>query len=63
MTAVLLFRRRLFDEIGLLDEVFESYMEDIDFGLRCARSPGAQEFMSRAQFARHRGSATAGEVE
>ncbi len=36
MTAAL-FRRRLFDEVGLLDERFESYLEDVDFGLRCAR--------------------------
>ncbi|MBL8174171.1 MAG: glycosyltransferase family 2 protein [Bryobacterales bacterium] len=31
-----LFRRELFDRIGLLDEAFESYLEDVDFGLRCA---------------------------
>lgn len=35
MTAAL-FRRRLFEDIGVLDEGFESYLEDIDFGIRCA---------------------------
>ena len=35
MTAAL-FRRTLFDEVGLLDEAFESHLEDVDFGLRCA---------------------------
>jgi GT2 family glycosyltransferase len=35
MTAAL-FRRELFDEIGSLDEGFESYLEDVDFGIRCA---------------------------
>ena len=31
-----LFRWELFQEVGLLDEDFESYLEDIDFGIRCA---------------------------
>jgi GT2 family glycosyltransferase len=35
MTAAL-FQRRLFEEIGSLDEGFESYLEDVDFGIRCA---------------------------
>jgi hypothetical protein len=35
MTAAL-FRSRLFQEIGTLDEGFESYLEDVDFGIRCA---------------------------
>jgi len=35
MTAAL-FRRSLFKEIGGLDERFESYLEDVDFGIRCA---------------------------
>jgi GT2 family glycosyltransferase len=34
MTAAL-FRRTLFEEIGSLDETFESYLEDVDFGIRC----------------------------
>ncbi len=35
MTAAL-FRRELFSRVGVLDETFESYLEDVDFGLRCA---------------------------
>ncbi|MBV8069450.1 MAG: glycosyltransferase family 2 protein [Acidobacteriaceae bacterium] len=35
MTAAL-FRRSIFDRIGLLETRFESYYEDIDFGVRCA---------------------------
>ena len=35
MTAVL-FHKRVFDQIGLLDARFESYYEDVDFGVRCA---------------------------
>lgn len=34
MTAAL-FRRSVFDEVGLLDEQFGSYLEDVDFGIRC----------------------------
>ncbi|MGH9662982.1 MAG: glycosyltransferase family 2 protein [Bryobacteraceae bacterium] len=35
LTAALV-RRDLFDRLGPLDEQFESYLEDVDFGLRCA---------------------------
>lgn len=35
MTAAL-FRREVFDRIGLLETRFESYYEDVDFGVRCA---------------------------
>ena len=31
-----LFREELFERVGLLEEVFESYLEDVDFGIRCA---------------------------
>ena len=31
-----LFRAELFRRVGMLDEGFESYLEDIEFGLRCA---------------------------
>jgi GT2 family glycosyltransferase len=31
-----LFRAELFRRAGLLDEEFESYLEDVEFGLRCA---------------------------
>lgn len=35
MTAAI-FRRNLFDAVGLLDTRFEAYYEDVDFGVRCA---------------------------
>src|SRR4029077_4969220 len=35
MTAAL-FRRALFEDVGPLDEQFGSYLEDADFGFRCA---------------------------
>ncbi len=35
MTAAL-FHRSVFDRIGLLETRFESYYEDVDFGVRCA---------------------------
>ncbi len=35
MTATL-YRRRLFDRVGLLEPAFESYLEDVDFALRAA---------------------------
>ena len=35
MTAAL-FRRNLFDAVGMLDTRFEAYYEDVDFGVRCA---------------------------
>jgi GT2 family glycosyltransferase len=58
MTAAI-FRRALFDRIGLLDETFGSYLEDVDFGIRCALAgiPGAY---IPAAVARHRGSSTFG---
>jgi GT2 family glycosyltransferase len=31
-----LFRTELFHRVGLFDTAFESYLEDVDFGLRCA---------------------------
>ena len=31
-----LFRTELFQRVGMLDSAFESYLEDVDFGLRCA---------------------------
>ncbi|HLH41205.1 MAG TPA: glycosyltransferase family 2 protein [Bryobacteraceae bacterium] len=58
MTAAL-FQRRLFEEIGLLDERFESYYEDIDFGLRCAAAGRSGVYLPDC-VARHRGSATLG---
>ena len=57
-TAVLL-RRAVLDRVGLLDESFESYMEDVEFGLRCGLAGIRGRFVPRAQ-AFHRGSATLG---
>ena len=58
MTAAL-FRRTLFDELGLLDESFESYLEDAEFGLRCAAA-GREGLYVPESKACHLGSATAG---
>jgi GT2 family glycosyltransferase len=58
MTAAL-FRSSLFSEIGSLDERFVSYMEDTDFGLRCALAGRGGVYVPSA-VAHHRGSATLG---
>lgn len=54
-----LFRRELFTRVGLLDEEFESYLEDVDFGLRCALAGLGGVYVPQA-VARHVGSATLG---
>jgi len=59
MTAAI-FRRSLFDDIGQLDESFESYLEDVDFGLRCAAAGRSGIYVPTA-VAHHLGSATSGE--
>jgi GT2 family glycosyltransferase len=58
LTAALV-RRELFERIGGLDERFESYLEDVDFGLRCALS-GFEGVYEPSAVARHQGSATLG---
>jgi GT2 family glycosyltransferase len=58
MTAAI-FRKQLFQDLGDLDETFGSYMEDIDFGLRCALA-GREGCYVPAAVAYHRGSATLG---
>jgi GT2 family glycosyltransferase len=58
MTAAI-FRRNLFSEIGTLDERFVSYMEDIDFGIRCTIA-GQNGIYVPSAIAYHRGSATLG---
>jgi len=58
MTAAL-FRRKLFEEVGSLDERFESYLEDVDFGIRCAVQGRAGIFAPSA-IAYHLGSSTWG---
>lgn len=54
-----IFRRDLFEKVGLLDEQFESYMEDIEFGLRCALAGIGGAYVPTA-VAYHQGSATLG---
>jgi GT2 family glycosyltransferase len=54
-----LFRRSVFDDVGLLDERFESYLEDADFGLRCAALGRTGVYVPEA-VAEHEGSATLG---
>ena len=53
------FRAALFEKTGLLEERFESYLEDVDFGLRCAALDLAGEYVPGA-VAWHRGSAALG---
>lgn len=54
-----IFRRELFDKVGMLDEEFESYLEDVEFGLRCALK-GYQGAYVPDAVGRHIGSATLG---
>jgi GT2 family glycosyltransferase len=54
-----LFRRDLFGRAGLLAERFESYLEDVDFGLRCA-ALGLEGVYVPGALAWHRGSAALG---
>ncbi len=58
MTAAL-FHRRVFDRIGLLETRFESYYEDVDFGIRCALA-GFRGIYEPAATAVHLGKATLG---
>ena len=54
-----LFERALFTRLGPLDERFESYLEDVDFGLRCALAGVSGLYVPEAT-AWHEGSATLG---
>jgi GT2 family glycosyltransferase len=58
MTAAL-FRREVFDKVGLLDESFGSYLEDVDFGIRCALA-GCRGVYVPSAIAYHEGGATLG---
>ena len=58
MTAAL-FRHSVFEQVGRLDELFESYLEDVDFGLRCALA-GKRTFFVPQATGTHQGSATSG---
>ncbi len=53
------FRAGLFERVGLLDERFESYLEDVDFGLRSAEAGFGGWYFPEA-VAYHQGSATLG---
>jgi GT2 family glycosyltransferase len=53
------FRAELFRRIGMLEERFESYYEDVDFGLRCAAAGLEGRYVPEA-IAWHQGSATLG---
>ncbi|MCS7024702.1 MAG: glycosyltransferase family 2 protein [Bryobacteraceae bacterium] len=55
-----LFRKEIFSRVGLLDEEFESYLEDVDFGLRCALGGYHGLYVPEAT-GRHLGGATLGE--
>jgi hypothetical protein len=54
-----LFRASLFSKVGLLDERFGSYLEDVDFGIRCALAGCHGVYVPEA-LAWHEGSATLG---
>jgi len=58
LTAALI-RAEVFGRVGLLDERFESYLEDVDLGLRCA-ARGLTGVYVPGAVARHAGSATLG---
>ncbi len=58
LTAAL-FRRAVFARVGLLDERFGSYLEDVDFGIRCGAAGLRGRYVPEA-VATHRGSATLG---
>jgi GT2 family glycosyltransferase len=57
-TAVL-YRAEVFRQVGLLEESFESYLEDADFGLRCAAQGINGRYVPEA-WAIHLGSAALG---
>jgi len=54
-----IFRSDLFRRVGLLDETFGSYLEDVDFGLRCAERGLSGLYVPEA-IAYHTGSGTLG---
>jgi GT2 family glycosyltransferase len=54
-----IFRKELFERVGLLDEGFESYLEDVDFGIRMAIAGFTGIYVPNA-VAFHQGSATLG---
>ena len=57
--TALLLRAELLSRVGLLETGFESYLEDVDFGIRCAAAGLAGVYTPLA-LAWHKGSATLG---
>ncbi|HLK46908.1 MAG TPA: glycosyltransferase family 2 protein [Bryobacteraceae bacterium] len=57
--TALVLRADLVERVGLLDERFESYLEDVEFGLRCAAQGITGMYVPEA-IAWHHGSATLG---
>jgi GT2 family glycosyltransferase len=57
--TALMIRKAVFLEVGGLDETFESYLEDVEFGLRCA-SYGYTGLYEPRAICKHHGSATLG---
>jgi GT2 family glycosyltransferase len=57
--TALLARKELFERAGMLDQQFESYLEDVEFGLRCAQRSFAGIYVPNA-VGYHTGSATLG---
>ena len=57
-TAILI-ERQAYLKVGLLDERFESYLEDVDFGLRCVAGGVHGVYVPEA-ICKHHGSATLG---
>jgi GT2 family glycosyltransferase len=55
-----LFRAEIFRRVGMLDARFESYLEDVDFGLRCAARGVDGGVYEPAAVAWHKGSASLG---
>jgi GT2 family glycosyltransferase len=58
--TAILFRASVFQRVGMLDHNYESYLEDVDFGIRCAMRGVKGVYVPEAR-GRHRGSATYGE--
>jgi GT2 family glycosyltransferase len=54
-----IYHSKLFRDVGLFEESFESYLEDVDFGLRCASARRTGGYFPDA-VCRHWGSATFG---
>ncbi len=57
--GAVLYRRSLFDRIGLFDEDFFAYLEDVDFNLRLNRAGGKAWYVPEAKVY-HIGSASSG---